>query len=129
MEFLWFALAGVLSGVFAGMGMGGGTFLIPILTILLSVGQSQAQLVNLIVFSLTSIVVLIIQAKNKLLDFSNCWIIMIPACIISGLGALFALSLHSKVLKICFAVFIVLIGIAQIILLIINKKTKNKNAK
>lgn len=129
MEFLWFALAGLLSGVFAGMGMGGGTFLIPILTILLSVVQSQAQLVNLIVFSLTSIVVLIIQAKNKLLDFSSCWIIMIPACIVSSIGAIFALSLHSKVLKICFACFIILIGIAQIVLLIINNKTKNKNAK
>lgn len=129
MEFIWFSLAGVLSGVFAGMGMGGGTFLIPILTIVLSVGQSQAQLVNLIVFSLTSVVVLIIQAKNKLLDYTWFWWIVIPACLVAGAGAIFALSIHSKVLKICFAAFLCLVGIAQIILLVINKCKKNKNVK
>lgn len=129
MDFLWFALAGVLSGVFAGMGMGGGTFLIPILTILLGTIQSQAQLVNLIVFSLTSVPVLIIQAKNKLLDFSYFWMIAIPACIVSSIGAIFALSLHSNILKICFASFLCLVGVAQIVLLIINNKMKNKNAK
>lgn len=129
MEFLWFILSGLVSGVFAGMGMGGGTFLIPIITLLLGVAQSEAQLVNLIVFSLSSIIVLIIQAKNKLLDFSYSWIIMIPACIISFLGSIFALSLGGKVLKICFAVFICLVGIAQIIMLIINLKKQKKNAK
>ena len=129
MEFLWFALAGVLSGVFAGMGMGGGTFLIPVLTILLKVSQSQAQLVNLIVFSLTSIVVLIIQAKNKLLDYTWFWWIAVPACLVAGAGAIFALSLHSKVLKICFAAFLCLVGVAQIVLLIVNKVKKNKNVK
>ena len=129
MEFFWFILAGLFSGIFAGMGMGGGTFLIPVLTLLLSVSQSHAQLVNLIVFSLTSIVVLIIQAKNKLLSFSYWWIIAIPACIVSALGAIFALSLSSKVLKYCFAGFICLVGIAQIVLLVIDIKNQKKNAK
>ena len=129
MQFLWFILAGLGSGVIAGMGMGGGTFLIPIITLLLGVAQSEAQLINLIVFSLSSIIVLIIQAKNKLLDFSYSWIVMIPACIVSVLGAIFAVSLGGKVLKICFAVFICFVGIAQIITLIVEQKKKKKNAK
>lgn len=124
MEFLWFILAGVLSGVFAGMGMGGGTFLIPVLTLILGVSQSHAQLVNLIVFSLTSIVVLIIQAKNKLLSFNSFWFIAIPACFVSFAGSLFALSLDSKVLKYSFAGFLCLVGIAQIVVLIIESKKK-----
>ena len=33
MEFLWYAVAGVLGGVLGGMGMGGGTVLIPLLSI------------------------------------------------------------------------------------------------
>ena len=129
MNFLWFILAGLVSGLFAGMGMGGGTFLIPIITIILGVGQAEAQLVNLIVFSLTSIVVLFIQSKNKLLDFKWFFYIAVPACLVAGLGAIFALSLHSKVLKICFAAFLCLIGVAQIVMLIINKQKENKNAK
>ena len=130
MQFLWFILAGLLSGIVAGMGMGGGTVLIPIITLLLSVSQTEAQLVNLIVFSLTSIIVLIIQAKNKLLDFSYSWIIMIPACIISGIGSFLAVSLGGKVLKYCFAGFIVFVGIVQVVTLIINnKKQKKQNGK
>jgi uncharacterized membrane protein YfcA len=36
---VWFIIAGLASGVVAGMGMGGGTLLIPILTLLLNVSQ------------------------------------------------------------------------------------------
>ena len=129
MDFLWFCLAGVVSGVFAGMGMGGGTVLIPLLTMILSVIQSEAQLVNLIVFSLSSIVVLIIQAKNKLLDFTWFFYIAIPACLVSSIGVIFALSLNSKILKYCFAGFVCAVGVAQIILLIVNKKKQRKNVK
>ncbi|MBR2180616.1 MAG: hypothetical protein IJ949_01865, partial [Oscillospiraceae bacterium] len=64
-----------------------------------------------------------------LLDFSGVWWIIIPACIVTSIGAIFALSLESKVLKICFAGFLCFIGVAQIIMLIINSKNKNKNAK
>ena len=36
MNILWFGIAGIISGIIAGMGMGGGTLLIPILTIFFS---------------------------------------------------------------------------------------------
>ena len=129
MEFLWFILAGLLSGIFAGMGMGGGTFLIPILTLLLGVSQPHAQLVNLIVFSLSSIVVLFIQAKNKLLKTDSFWWVCVPACLVSLAGAIFALSLEAIVLRYAFAGFLCLVGVAQIILLIIDSKKKKTNAK
>ena len=129
MEFLWFVLAGLISGVFAGMGMGGGTFLIPILTLILSVSQTHAQLVNLIVFAVSSVVVLIIQAKHKLLSFDSFWLISITSCLVSLFGAIFALSLDSKILKYVFAGFLCFVGVAQIVLLIIDVKKKNKDAK
>ena len=120
MDFLWFVFAGTLSGVIAGMGMGGGTLLIPILTIFLGVGQVQSQLVNLLVFSVSAIVVLIIQSRNKLLDFSYWWIIALPACLVSFLGCLLAVKITLKVLKICFATLIFAVGLAQIIYIIIG---------
>jgi len=129
MEFLWYALAGLASGIFAGMGMGGGTVLIPILTLLLGVSQPHAQLTNLIVFSLSSVAVLILQAKNKLLDFSCFWWTCVPACALSLIGAIFALSLDSKVLKYSFAGFLCLVGVMQIVLLIIENQKKKSNAK
>lgn len=47
---LWYALSGLAAGVLAGMGMGGGTLLIPLLTLALGVGQQEAQGVNMLAF-------------------------------------------------------------------------------
>ena len=43
MREIGFIIAGIASGVIAGMGMGGGTLLIPALTLLLGVAQRGAQ--------------------------------------------------------------------------------------
>ena len=43
MNLIWLVLAGIVSGIVGGMGMGGGTLLIPILTIFLSFPQKNAQ--------------------------------------------------------------------------------------
>lgn len=50
MRFLVCLLAGLAGGVLGGMGMGGGTVLIPILTMLCGVPQHMAQSVNLFSF-------------------------------------------------------------------------------
>jgi len=130
MNFIYFVLIAILSGIFAGMGMGGGTFLIPLVTILMNTPQNVAQCINLLVFIPMAIITIIIYSKRKLVDFKNWWIVSIPACIISLLGALFAVNLSSKVLKIIFGAFIIVIGVVQIIVLIFQKiKAKNKNVK
>ena len=46
MNGLWYALSGLAAGVLAGMGMGGGTLLIPLLTLALGVGQSPLSLTD-----------------------------------------------------------------------------------
>ena len=130
MDFLWFILIAILSGMFAGMGMGGGTFLIPLITLIMNVEQEVAQCINLLVFAPMAIITIIIYAKQKLIDFKNWWIISVPACIVSSLGVLLAVDLSANVLKISFGSFIAIIGIVQIIVLIVKKiKSKNKNVK
>ena len=69
MNFIFYIVAGAVSGIIAGMGMGGGTVLIPLLTMLTSLSQHKAQGVNLISFIPMAIVVLIIHVKNKLINF------------------------------------------------------------
>jgi len=100
MKILWFGIAGVVSGIIAGMGMGGGTLLIPILTIFLAVEQHLAQGINLIVFVPMSIVTLIIHCKNKLVDFKVGIPIMIVGIAFSIIGSMIsnpiALSTTSK---------------------------------
>ena len=120
----------ILSGVFAGMGMGGGTFLIPLITLLMNVKMEVAQCINLLVFVPMAIVDIIIYSKKKLIDFKNWWIISVPAVIVSTIGALVAFKLSSNILKIIFGSFIGLIGIVQIIVLIVKfVKQKSKDVK
>lgn len=130
MSFVWFLLIAILSGLFAGMGMGGGTFLIPLITLLMNVEQEVAQCINLLVFIPMAVVDIIIYSKKKYIDYKNWWIISVPAVIISTLGALVAFKLPGNVLKIIFGSFISLIGIVQIVVLIVKFiKQKSKDVK
>lgn len=130
MDFVWFLLIAILSGVFAGMGMGGGTFLIPLVTILMNVEQEVAQCVNLLVFIPMAVVDILIYSKKKMIDFKNWWIVSIPAVIVSSVGALVAFKLSNMVLKIIFGSFVGLVGVVQIVVLIVKfVKQKNKDVK
>lgn len=127
MMIFWFGLAGVVSGVVAGMGMGGGTLLIPILSIFLNVEQRNAQGINLIVFVPMSIVALIIHFKNKLVDFRIGIPIMLSGVLASVGGSLLALNLKNDVLKKLFGGFLLLVGIWQVVTIFIsNKKSEKK---
>ena len=129
MDFLWLALIAVVSGVFAGMGMGGGTFLIPLLTIFMNISAPVAQCTNLLVFVPMAVITIIIYARQKLIDFSQAYIVSIPACLVSAVGALVSVNISSRLIKILFGAFIALIGVIQIIVLIvkfIRKKRKNQ---
>ena len=83
-------LVGALGGIVGGMGMGGGTLTIPLLTIFLSYEQLQAQGVNLIAFLPMSIIAIVIHIKNKLVDFKSTWGLAVTGCIFSLIGALIA---------------------------------------
>lgn len=127
-------LAGIISGVIGGMGMGGGTLLIPILTIFLSYQQKNAQAINLLVFIPMAIVALIIHFKNKLVDIKVGIPIICTGLIFSIIGALIADVLGNQILQKIFGAFLLVIGINQaihsIILLIKkHKKTPNKGYK
>ena len=127
MSFLWFSLIGVLSGVFAGMGMGGGTFLIPLLTILMKVNQQVAQCVNLLVFIPLAIVVLIIYSKQKLLKLKGVFFLFFPSTIVSILGSFLSIDIRGKTLKIIFGIFLILVGIFMVISTIITSVKKKKS--
>ena len=61
-------VTGLVSGIISGLGMGGGTILILILTLFGNIEQHVAQATNLIFFIPTSIATIIINYKQKLID-------------------------------------------------------------
>lgn len=114
-------LIGFFSGIISGMGVGGGMILIPALTMFMGINQHTAQTINLVYFVPTAIVALIVHIKNKNVKFSALPMIItgIPC---SLLGAYIAVGLSSSVLSKCFAVFILICGIRELM----QVKTKSR---
>ena len=129
MNIVLYAVAGLVSGVIAGMGMGGGTLLIPILTIFLSVEQHMAQGINLLVFLPMALATLIIHCKNGLVDFKVGIPIMISGVVASIGGSLLTMKLSSELLKKLFGIFLLLVGIWQVITVFLPQKQKKTQLK
>ena len=106
-------LTGLLSGIVSGMGIGGGTILIPILVLLLKVKQHTAQSVNLLYFIPTAIIALFVHGKNKSVDFKITLPIVIFGALGAFIGARFAVSVPSDILKKLFGVFLLVMGVSE----------------
>ena len=113
--FIFEVIAGLLGGVVAGMGMGGGTLTIPILTIFLGFEQIQAQGVNLIAFLPMAIVALVIHFKNHLVDVKRTWLLAVVGWVFSVVGALVANHVSNEFLKKIFALFLIGLAIWQVV--------------
>ncbi len=113
MSFLIFFLCGVAGGVFGGMGMGGGTLLIPLLTAACGVAQSAAQGVNLICFLPMSLIALGVHAKNGLVGKEGLFSLILPALVFSALASLLAAQLPQTVLSKAFGIFLVFLSFFQ----------------
>ncbi len=124
MRFFFFILISIFSGIFAGMGMGGGTFLIPLLSIIFNIDQVICQSTNVLCFIVLAIICVVIYFKNKLINIKALICIAIPASIIASIGSIFALKINSNLLSILFACFVIGIGIFYLIMTIISMKKK-----
>ncbi|MCR1898222.1 sulfite exporter TauE/SafE family protein [Irregularibacter muris] len=110
-----YILIGIISGFIGGLGIGGGTILIPILVFLMHTQQQIAQSVNLLSFIPLSIVALYIHIKNKNVEFKVAIYIIVFGLIGSILGSKLAVSISSAYLKKYFGVFLLIMGVYQLI--------------
>ena len=110
-----FVLIGISGGIIGGLGMGGGTLTIPLLTLIMNVGQYEAQAVNLVSFIPMSIVALVIHSKNNLVKTEKIAYIILPALISSIVFGFVASNTDTGVLKKAFGVFLALLGITLLI--------------
>ncbi len=129
MKIFLLILFGALAGIVGGMGMGGGTVLVPLLSFL-EIPQKTVQAINLISFLPMCCVALIFHAKNKLLKPKHIWWLIVPAIAFAVVGALVADIASDSVLRYCFAVFLLAVGVWQLVVAIkfIVKKRKQKQS-
>jgi hypothetical protein len=122
MSFIAYIIAGIFGGLLGGMGMGGGTVLIPILTLLFSINQHTSQAINLIAFIPMAVFALYVHLQNKLINVKNIYLIILPAILFSVVGSFIAKSMQGDSLQKLFGAFLIILSLIQFFC-----KTKGKN--
>ena len=108
-----FLTFGFLAGVLGGMGMGGGTILIPLLTIFSSVNQLVAQGYNLLAFLPVSIIAIFIHTKNNLINTKHIVWIILFGVIFAILGSFCANFIDKNMLRKIFGFFLIILSIIE----------------
>ena len=115
MQFIYFILAGLLGGILAGMGMGGGTLTLRILVLVMNVAQLTAQFANLIAFLPSGTSALFVHVKNGLVRKENLIYMFVPSIIACVGCSFFATEANGDLLKKLFGGFLVLVAIVSFI--------------
>lgn len=106
-------ILGLVSGIISGMGIGGGTLLIPALTIFMHIEQKAAQSLNLLYFIPTAIVALWIHTKNKKIQWKVLGLLVVSGIIGALGGSLLASYISAKFLRKAFGFFLLIMGIIE----------------
>ena len=113
MKLIGIFITGIAAGVLGGMGMGGGTLLIPALTTIFGVDQKLSQAINLTAFVPMAAVALFIHAKNGLVKTKG----MIPlasASLVFSVGASFLEKIvKGSFQKKAFGIFLIVLALWQ----------------
>ena len=114
MGWLTAALAGAVTGVLSGFGIGGGSLLLIYMTSFAGVGQDLAQGINLLYFLPTAATALPAHAKNGYIEKAA-----LPPASLAGragtaLAAWAATGMDVELLRRCFGVFLLLIGVREL---------------
>ena len=123
-------ITGIIAGSISGLGMGGGTILILVLSNFVGLEQHIAQATNLVFFIPTAIAAIVINLKQKLINIKLAFVIILSGVIGAIMGAELANNIDANSLKKYFGIFLLIISANEIYWLvkvyILNKKSHNK---
>ncbi len=122
-------ITGIIAGSVSGLGMGGGTILILVLSNFLGIEQHIAQATNLVFFIPTAISAIIINFRQKLINLKLSLFIILSGIIGTIIGSEIAINLNAPNLKKYFGIFLLIISLNEIYWMIkeyiLSKKTHN----
>ena len=114
-DWLIAALAGMAAGVLSGFGVGGGSLLLIYLTGFASLPQNLAQGVNLLYFLPTAATALPAHFKNGYVEKAALLPAIVAGLVCSALAAWAATALEVDLLRRCFGVFLIVIGLRELL--------------
>ncbi|NLO83618.1 MAG: sulfite exporter TauE/SafE family protein [Clostridiales bacterium] len=104
---------GLVFGVISGMGIGGGTILIPALIFLAGISQQAAQGVNLAAFFPTAVFAIYLHIRNGYIRYRIAFYMFLSGSIGAFLGAMAAACISTGVLRRLFGIFLLIMGIYE----------------
>ena len=113
-DWLIAALAGAVTGVLSGFGVGGGSLLLIYMTSFAGVPQTLAQGVNLLYFLPTAATALPAHFKNGYVEKKALLPAIAAGLVCSALTAWIATALDVDLLRKCFGGFLILIGLREL---------------
>ena len=114
MDFFLPALAGTVTGVITGFGIGGGTILILYLTLFAGLGQVESQGINLVYFIPSATAALVSHIKNKRVIW-RAFLFAAGAGILTTIfGSMLASRLDVTLLRRIFGAFLIVVGISEL---------------
>lgn len=121
-------IVSALGGVIGGMGMGGGTLLIPLLTMCAGIEQHLAQAINLISFVPMSLAALTIHGKNGYVEFGTALPVVAVSIAGAAAGSLLTKYAGGKILRASYGIFLIVLGAYQLAKIIVVAVKNKKRA-
>ena len=114
MEWITAALAGAITGVLSGFGIGGGSLLLIYMTSFAGVEQNLAQGINLLYFLPTAATALPAHVKNGYIEKAALLPAILAGLAGTALAAWAATAMEVGMLRKCFGVFLLVIGVREL---------------
>ena len=107
-------LAGLLTGILSGFGVGGGTLLLVYMTLIAGLEQPLAQGINLLYFLPAGLMALPAHLKNNYVE-KRALLPAIGAGLVCAAGAAWvATAIDTGLLRKCFGAFLILVGLWEL---------------
>lgn len=115
MQFFLDTLAGAVTGVITGFGIGGGTLLILWLTMARGMDQLAAQGINLLYFLPSAVCALVSHIKNRRVLWRAVIFATVAGVPVTVFAAFFAAGIDTSVLRRIFGGFLIAVGISELL--------------
>ena len=106
---------GIILGILAGLGVGGGSLLILWLTLVLDTPYPEARITNLLFFLPGAIVATYLRIKGKAISIKRIWPAIIAGCIGAALSYLIGQNIELTLLKKLFGGLLLFAGIRELL--------------
>ena len=116
-------IAGLVFGILAGMGIGGGGLLVIYLTFFDGVSQRSAQGVNLFFFIFASAASMLYHINKRKINLPFVLLCSVSGCIFAVIGSQTAASVDPHILKMFFGVMLIIAGLLTLWKNFFTKKT------